>query len=129
MTNEKKYWKGIEELNQTASFQESLESEFPQSNSPVEDLLTDDQMNEASTGRRDFLKFLGFSVAAGTQCEHAATASLIDSHSMDVVLAHTGFVADRIFEPVVSRGIPLVVYLHGGDLREALNSKGWRKRL
>ena len=72
---------------------------------------------------------LGFSVAAGTQCEHAATASLIDSHSMDVVLAHTGFVADRIFEPVVSRGIPLVVYLHGGDLREAMKSKGWRKRL
>jgi molybdopterin-containing oxidoreductase family iron-sulfur binding subunit len=66
MTNEKKYWKGIEELNQTASFQESLESEFPQSNSTVEGLLTDDQLNESSTGRRDFLKFLGFSVAAAT---------------------------------------------------------------
>ena len=66
MTNEKKYWKGIEELNQTASFQESLESEFPQSNSSVEGLLADDQLNEASTGRRDFLKFLGFSVAAAT---------------------------------------------------------------
>jgi molybdopterin-containing oxidoreductase family iron-sulfur binding subunit len=66
MTNEKKYWKGIEELNQTASFQESLESEFPQSNSTVEGLLADDQLNESSTGRRDFLKFLGFSVAAAT---------------------------------------------------------------
>ena len=66
MSNERKYWKGIEELNQTASFQESLESEFPQSNSSVEGLLADDQLNESSTGRRDFLKFLGFSVAAAT---------------------------------------------------------------
>ena len=63
MTNEKKYWKGIEELNHTASFQESLESEFPQSNSSVEGFLADDQLNESSTGRRDFLKFLGFSLS------------------------------------------------------------------
>ena len=65
MTNEKKYWKGMEELTETASFQESKDSEFPQSNS-VEGFLTDDELNESSTGRRDFLKFLGFSVAAAT---------------------------------------------------------------
>jgi molybdopterin-containing oxidoreductase family iron-sulfur binding subunit len=65
MANEKKYWKGIEELNETPSFQESLASEFPQSKS-AEGLLSDDDLNESNTGRRDFLKFLGFSVAAAT---------------------------------------------------------------
>ena len=65
MANTKKYWKGIDELNETKSFQESKESEFSQSNS-IESFLADDQLNESSTGRRDFLKFLGFSVAAAT---------------------------------------------------------------
>ena len=65
MANTKKYWKQMAELNETKAFQESVESEFPQSNS-IEGFLSDDKMNEASTGRRDFLKFLGFSVAAAT---------------------------------------------------------------
>lgn len=65
MANTKKYWKGIAELNGTKAFQESKETEFPSSNS-IESFLADDQMNESSTGRRDFLKFLGFSVAAAT---------------------------------------------------------------
>jgi len=65
MANTKKYWKGIDELNETKSFQESKESEFSQSNS-IESFLADDQLSESSTGRRDFLKFLGFSVAAAT---------------------------------------------------------------
>ena len=72
---------------------------------------------------------LGISLSGGTKSEHAEVNSFIDHHSMDVAVAHTGFVADRIFEPVLSRGIPLVVYLHGGDLREAMHSWGWRKRL
>ena len=65
MANTKKYWKGIDELNETKSFQESKESEFSQSNS-IESFLADDQLSESSTGRRDFLKFLGFSVSAAT---------------------------------------------------------------
>ena len=78
---------------------------------------------------RRFCARVGWPLAGGTPVEHAATASLIDAHAMDVALAHTGFVADRIFEPVMSRNIPLVLYLHGGDLREAKHSSGWRKRM
>ena len=65
MANTKKYWKGIAELNETKSFQDSKESEFSESNS-IESFLADDQLGESSTGRRDFLKFLGFSFAAAT---------------------------------------------------------------
>ena len=63
MTNERKYWKGIEELQQTESFQKSKSLEFPEQNN-LESMLADDELNESSTGRRDFLKFLGFSVVS-----------------------------------------------------------------
>ena len=72
---------------------------------------------------------VGWPLAGGTLDEHMATASYIDAHAMDIVLAHTGFVADRIFESVMEKDIPLVLYLHGGDLREATHSRGWRKRM
>jgi len=65
MTNERKYWKGIEELQETESFQKSKSVEFPEQNN-LESMLADDELNESSTGRRDFLKFLGFSVVAAT---------------------------------------------------------------
>lgn len=65
MGTNKKYWKGFDELNQTPEFLEKAQSEFPQELS-VDQFLADDKVNEASTGRRDFLKFLGFSVAAAT---------------------------------------------------------------
>jgi len=65
MTNERKYWKGIEELQETESFQKSKAVEFPEQNN-LESMLADEELNESSTGRRDFLKFLGFSVVAAT---------------------------------------------------------------
>ncbi|UKN00870.1 TAT-variant-translocated molybdopterin oxidoreductase [Paracrocinitomix mangrovi] len=65
MGTNKKYWKGFDELEQTPEFIENAQSEFPQELS-VEEFLSDSNVNEASTGRRDFLKFLGFSVAAAT---------------------------------------------------------------
>ena len=52
----KKYWKGIEELNQTPEFTKHRDNEFPYQNS-VEQFLVDEQLAESSTGRRDFLKF------------------------------------------------------------------------
>ncbi len=63
MRTERKYWKGLEELHETPAFKESVESEFPKELS-VDEFLSDDKLKESSTGRRDFLKFLGFSVAA-----------------------------------------------------------------
>jgi len=70
----KKYWKGIEELNQTPEFKQLRDSEFPNQHA-VEQFLVDDQLAESSSGRRDFLKFLGFSVAAATlaACEAPVT--------------------------------------------------------
>ncbi|GAB5417439.1 MAG: TAT-variant-translocated molybdopterin oxidoreductase [Crocinitomicaceae bacterium] len=61
----RKYWKGIDELHETPQFLDSRDQEFPAQTS-VEEFLGDDNLQESSTGRRDFLKFLGFSVAAAT---------------------------------------------------------------
>jgi len=65
MGTNRKYWKGIEELNQTPEFLENSKQEFPEEIS-VNEFLADEKLAEGSTGRRDFLKFLGFSVAAAT---------------------------------------------------------------
>ncbi|MFZ6051874.1 TAT-variant-translocated molybdopterin oxidoreductase [Halocola ammonii] len=77
MGNTKKYWTGLEELDNTAAFKESMENEFPQEQS-VDEFLSDDKLKETSTGRRDFLKFMGFSVAAATlaACETPVTKSI-----------------------------------------------------
>ena len=65
MGTNRKYWKGLEELNQTPEFLENSKNEFPEELS-VNEFLADEKLAESSTGRRDFLKFLGFSVAAAT---------------------------------------------------------------
>ncbi len=65
MGTNRKYWKGLEELHETPEFLESTKNEFPEELS-VDQFLGDESLNESSTGRRDFLKFLGFSVAAAT---------------------------------------------------------------
>ena len=73
----RKYWKGIEELKQTPQFLESRDQEFPAQTS-VEEFLSDENLQETSTARRDFLKFLGFSVAAATvaACEAPVTKAI-----------------------------------------------------
>ncbi len=65
METNKKYWKGLEEYNETPEFLERSKSEFPEELS-VDEFLSNDKLDESSTSRRDFLKFLGFSVAAAT---------------------------------------------------------------
>ena len=73
----RKYWKGISELEETPQFLESRKQEFPTETS-VEEFLSDENLNETSTARRDFLKFLGFSVAAATvaACEAPVTKAI-----------------------------------------------------
>ncbi len=66
MANDKKYWVGLEELHETKEFQESSKNEFTQSSLSVDDFLSETDLNKTSTNRRDFLKFLGFSVTAAT---------------------------------------------------------------
>ncbi len=60
--SQKKYWNGLEELNSTAAQQQLAENEFR------EELPLDmgDKLFGATTPRRDFLKFLGFSTLAAT---------------------------------------------------------------
>ena len=61
----KKYWSSLDELQNTAAAQEALTSEFKRDQS-VQDFLNDENLNESNTGRRDFLKFMGFGLAAAT---------------------------------------------------------------
>ena len=77
MGTNKKYWKGLDELNETPEFVASAKNEFPQEIS-VDKFLAEDTLKESSTGRRDFLKFLGFSVAAATvaACETPVTKAV-----------------------------------------------------
>lgn len=77
MEMNRKYWKGMNELKENPSFIESGNQEFPTETS-VEEFLSDDNLKESSTGRRDFLKFLGFSVAAATvaACEAPVTKAI-----------------------------------------------------
>ncbi|MGB0424025.1 MAG: TAT-variant-translocated molybdopterin oxidoreductase, partial [Flavobacteriales bacterium] len=77
MGNTKRYWSGLEELNKTEDFKEVLENEFPETQS-VDEFLSEDKISEANSGRRDFLKFMGFSVTAATlaACETPVVKSI-----------------------------------------------------
>ncbi|ATL46379.1 [Fe-S]-binding protein [Chitinophaga caeni] len=59
---QKKYWKGLEELHNTASHQEAVANEFRE-DLPFEE---SESLLNATTPRRDFLKYLGFTTAAAT---------------------------------------------------------------
>ena len=74
---DKKYWTGLEELHQTPEFENASSKEF-QEDLPVEEFLGNKNLSETSTGRRDFLKFLGFSVTAATvaACEAPVIKSI-----------------------------------------------------
>lgn len=70
MSKIKNYWKGIEEKENTPAFIKQKEKEFSDF-IPVEEIIGKQSKNSANTPRRDFLKFLGFSVTAATMaaCE------------------------------------------------------------
>ena len=62
----KKYWKGLGELNNSPEFVKNVNDEFAEQ-LPVEEFLGDNNLTvNNGTNRRDFLKFLGFSVAAAS---------------------------------------------------------------
>jgi molybdopterin-containing oxidoreductase family iron-sulfur binding subunit len=67
MANSNKiYWKGIEELTNNTEFVKNVEKEFPEYLSVKEKNSTVPSDNIPSNNRRDFLKLLGFSVAAAS---------------------------------------------------------------
>lgn len=59
--SQKQYWKGLEELNDSTAHKQVVDNEF-NSTLPLADL--NEGLLDASTPRRDFLKYLGFSTAA-----------------------------------------------------------------
>ena len=64
MDSNKKYWKGLEELNNDPEFVEKNKHEFAEP-IPIEDVLTGGGL-AGKTPRRDFLKAFGFGVGAVT---------------------------------------------------------------
>ena len=77
MAENKKYWKGIEELEKTAEFVDSSNKEFAEY-VPVDEFIGKQETEASGTNRRDFLKVLGFSVTAATlaACEAPVTKSI-----------------------------------------------------
>ena len=65
MGTENRYWTGMEELHGTKEFMDSRDKEF-KNELPVEEFVAGAAEADLSSGRRDFLKFLGFSVGAAT---------------------------------------------------------------
>lgn len=70
MSKTKKYWTGLDQLHNTPEFQASAVNEFAPGAAGTDltgkNLLESENLDEGSTKRRDFLKFLGFSVGAAT---------------------------------------------------------------
>lgn len=68
MGSNKKYWKGVEELNQDPEFLQYANKEFPEY-LPVKEMngpSKEEESEDEGTSRRDFLKLMGFSVAAAS---------------------------------------------------------------
>jgi molybdopterin-containing oxidoreductase family iron-sulfur binding subunit len=76
MKEEKKYWKGLAQLDNNPAVEKLAHNEFVE-DLPIDDFLSED-LSETSTSRRDFLKFLGFSTAAATlaSCETPVVKSI-----------------------------------------------------
>ena len=77
MAQTKRYFTGVPELQDAPAFREAAENEFTPTQT-VDEFLSDNRLQETSTGRRDFLKFLGFSVGAATlaACETPVIKSI-----------------------------------------------------
>ncbi len=77
MSNTKQYWNSLEQLNNDAEFVAKANNEFAE-DLPVDEFLGDESLSETNTSRRDFLKFVGFSVAAATlaACEAPVIKSI-----------------------------------------------------
>ncbi len=77
MANEKKYWNSLEQLNGDQAFLENAEKEFKDS-IPVEEFVGKQEFDSNTTNRRDFLKFVGFSLGAATlaACETPVIKSI-----------------------------------------------------
>jgi len=79
MSSNKKYWKSVEELNENSSIVETLKQNEFVAEIPTDEFLGNkDTLQETSTTRRDFLKYVGFSTAAASlaACEGPVKKSI-----------------------------------------------------
>ena len=84
---ERKYWQNFEELNQSEAERKALKNEFREE-LPFED-LADENIFNAKTPRRDFLKYMGFSTAAAAlaaSCEMPVRKSIPFLHKPDDII-------------------------------------------
>lgn len=77
MSYSKLYWSGMDELQETEAFKTIQGQEFQESQS-VDEFLSDERLESTHTGRRDFLKFMGFGLTAATlaACETPVIKSI-----------------------------------------------------
>jgi len=75
--SDKKYWNSLDQLEETPQFLEEAQKEFSEA-VPVEDFLSKSNLTDTSSSRRDFLKFMGFSLGAATlaACETPVVKSI-----------------------------------------------------
>jgi molybdopterin-containing oxidoreductase family iron-sulfur binding subunit len=76
MTENNKYWRGIEDQSNPELAEQLAQNEFSNEMSQA-DFLGNDDLSEGQTSRRDFLKFMGFSTAAATLA--ACEAPIVES--------------------------------------------------
>ncbi|GGE24416.1 TAT-variant-translocated molybdopterin oxidoreductase [Psychroflexus planctonicus] len=79
MSSEKKYWKSEEELKENSPIVSSLEQNEFVEHIPADEFLGDkNKLENSSTSRRDFLKYVGFSTAAASlaACEGPVIKSI-----------------------------------------------------
>ncbi|HRH39538.1 MAG TPA: TAT-variant-translocated molybdopterin oxidoreductase, partial [Flavobacteriales bacterium] len=77
MSSTKRYWMDAADLRQDPEVLGSRANEFPQ-DLAIDQVLSDTSFAGANTGRRDFLKFLGFGIGAATlaACETPVVKSI-----------------------------------------------------
>ncbi len=73
----KKYWNSLDQLNNDPAFLKEAENEFKEE-VPVAEFLGKEELDSTATSRRDFLKFVGFSLGAATlaACETPVVKSI-----------------------------------------------------
>jgi molybdopterin-containing oxidoreductase family iron-sulfur binding subunit len=76
MTENNKYWRGIEDQSNPELAEKLAQNEFSNEISQA-DFLGKDELADGETSRRDFLKFMGFSTAAATLA--ACEAPIVES--------------------------------------------------
>ncbi|MGZ4048439.1 MAG: TAT-variant-translocated molybdopterin oxidoreductase, partial [Bacteroidia bacterium] len=127
--SDKKYWQNFEELNQNQAEQKKLKNEFKEE-LPFEDLSNENIFN-AKTPRRDFLKYMGFSTAAAAlaaSCEMPVRKAIPFLHKPDDMIPGISnyyastYINDGDAVPVVVKqreGRPIKI--EGNDLSSLTN--------